>query len=120
MPYRVLFKGGECNIVHWAPREKDLLMEFCGCPQLSGKDKKKLVQFLDRVARCGLPKNKEKYRHVEGKICELKPTNQLRLLGFNQENSFVVLFCIRKKKDKLSAQDKKRAQDLLEQHDREE
>lgn len=112
MPFRLLFQGDAIDIIQWTPSERELRAEFFNCPNVTDIDAKKITHSLLRVSTNGLPSNKEKYRHVIDKVFELKPTSQLRLFGFRYSNAFVIINCVRKKKDKLSSEDKRNAQFL--------
>lgn len=120
MPYKIYVQGPSLKIMQWAKTKKDLEASFFDCPKVTEADKHKIAMSFKRYAINGLPKNnKQKYRHVKHNIFELKPTSQLRLLGFEGDKSFIVLFCIRKKDNKLNKNDIDKAQELWRLHNEE-
>lgn len=88
-------------IYYWSPDDEDGFGKwFLG---LDIQVQKKILIQIRQYSVCGLPKNnREKFRHVEDKICELKPTSQVRLLGFEEGSDFVIVCMEIKKRNRLS------------------
>lgn len=109
-------EGPILKIKRWVPsaEKRDLLDGFFSCPNTTPDDKKKITIALRIYAESGYPKNREKFKLLEDDIYEMKPTAQLRLLGIKVPGSFIVLLCIRKKRDDLRSQDIAKAQRLRE------
>jgi hypothetical protein len=90
-------------IYYWSPNDADGFEKWMQKTRLDMKVMKKIIAQLTIYSTNGLPRaNKEKFRHVEDKICELKPTAQVRLLGFDDGSDFVIVCMDIKKTDKLS------------------
>jgi len=90
-------------IYYWSLNDPDGFEKWLHESRLDIQVVKKTLSRLKSFSEHGLPKNnKEKFRHVEDKICELKPTSQVRLLGFEEGRDFIILCMEIKKKDKLS------------------
>lgn len=108
---RLLGTARKAIIYYWSPDNEDGFGKWLF--DLDIQVKKKILIQIRQYSICGLPKNnREKFRHVEDKICELKPTSQVRLLGFEEGNDFVILCMEIKKRDKLSPTLIERAQRL--------
>ncbi|WP_041281831.1 type II toxin-antitoxin system RelE/ParE family toxin [Desulfohalobium retbaense] len=91
------------SIYFWSPDEAHGFSKWLATSRLDIKVKKKLLAQLAIFSTNGLPRtNKEKFRHVAGKICELKPTSQVRLLGFEVHPDFIIVCMGVKKKQKLA------------------
>ncbi len=105
------------GICYWSPDDAYGFEKWLDASRMDLKTRKKLVAQLTLYARHGLPKgNREKFRHVEGKICEIKPTSQIRLLGFEEGADFVIVCMDIKKANKLSPALIERAQRLWRQY----
>jgi phage-related protein len=116
MPILKLLDGEHVNFRYWAAREVDLNF-FCECPGLTHEDKKKITRVLGKFSKHGIrDDNREKFKPVEDQIYEIKPTSQLRLLGFFHGEEFVIILCVRKKQDDLSPQDVKKAKKRRERY----
>jgi hypothetical protein len=100
----------------WARREQDLQGKFCNCPSINNIELKKIVSlfrkyYLPTGYFSGkFPENKEKFKKVQDDLYEIKPSGQLRLLGFFAGADFIIVLCIRKKKEQLDQQDIDKAQ----------
>ncbi len=116
MPLRILADGPILKILRWVPaaEERDLQDGFFSCPRVTPADKKKITIALRIYTESGYPKSREKFKLLEDDIYEMKPTAQLRLLGIKISGSFVVLLCVRKKRNDLRSQDIAKAQRLRE------
>lgn len=89
-------------IYYWSPHDADGFAKWMSKSRLDKKVMKKIIAQLTIFSKNGLPReNVQKFRHVEDKICELKPTAQIRLLGFDDGADFVVVCMDVKKTDKL-------------------
>lgn len=108
--------GPILKIKRWVPsaEKRDLLDGFFSCPNTTPGDQKKITIALRIYATNGYPNNRDKFKLLEDDIYEMKPTLQLRLLGIKEHGSFIVLLCIRKKRDDLRPQDIAKAQRLRE------
>ena len=95
-----LLKEG-VKVVFYVVKRNDrcAFREFVDGLQLT--DRKKVLALLDRTLRVDIPKNKQKFKHLEDGIYEFK-SDKIRLLGFFLENeikkSFVFVECFRKQK----------------------
>ncbi|MFA7167173.1 MAG: type II toxin-antitoxin system RelE/ParE family toxin [Desulfoplanes sp.] len=99
------FKASDRKLIiyYWSPNDADGFEKWMNKTRLDMKVMKKIIAQLTIYSKNGLPrKNREKFRHVEDKICELKPTVQVRLLGFDDHPDFIVVCMDVKKTDKLS------------------
>jgi phage-related protein len=116
MPVRKLFEGPSLDILFWAPDDAGLDRKVFDCPAVTSEDQKKITLALARHAKDGFPNNNEKFKKLKGEkdLFEIKPTGQLRLLGCFADKNFVVVLCIKKKQDKISKADLKKAKTRLE------
>lgn len=108
MPTQDLAPDEKTNkILYWAESEESL-HDFCNCPQLTSQDAQKIIRSFRPFLKTGsFPKNDVKFRHEGDKICAIKSTSQLRLLGFfDNLTTFIIVHCIKKKQDKLPKKDK--------------
>jgi hypothetical protein len=100
-------------IYYWSPSDPGGFEKWMKKTRLDMKVMKKIIAQLTIYSKNGLPRqNREKFRHVEDKICELKPTTQVRLLGFDDQSDFVIVCMDVKKTDKLSPALIEKAQNL--------
>lgn len=113
MPTRELLEGEKYRFVFWAAREADLDF-FCNCPNLTAADQEKIVKALTTYAANGFPDNRQKFKPVEDRLYEIKPTSQLRMVGFFHGKDFVIVLCVRKKQDDLAPKDVKKAKKYRE------
>jgi Phage derived protein Gp49-like (DUF891) len=74
-------------------------------------DHKRLIGLLERTVEAGLPKNRERFRLLEGKIFEFK-SYQDRLLCFQDGSSWIITHGCKKKKDKMDPNEIRRAEHL--------
>ncbi len=80
--YFAVVRGGDC--------------EFKGfIDSLQEKDLKKVLPLLANVQDHGIPRNKQKFKHVEDQIYEFK-SDKVRLLGYfgNQESGRSFIFVL--------------------------
>lgn len=92
-----------CSLYFWSPDDLEGFGHWLKESRLDLPNKKKILAQLCMYSRHGLPKsNREKFKHIVDKICELKPTAQVRLLGFEDGADFVILCMDIKKTQKLS------------------
>ena len=89
---------------------------FCRCPKLTRADKEKIVKALTIYADKGFPDNRQKFKPVEDGLYEVKPTTQLRMVGFFHGKVFVCVLCVRKKQDNLPPRDVKKAKKYRERY----
>ncbi|MCF8105804.1 MAG: type II toxin-antitoxin system RelE/ParE family toxin [Desulfohalobiaceae bacterium] len=98
------------RIRFWARRKQELQGKFCNCPSINKPELKKILAlFLKYYVPTGyfsgkFPENREKFRKVHGDLYEIK-SYQIRLLGFFNEADFIIVLCVRKKKNDLNQQD---------------
>lgn len=112
MPKKILAESRDSSrkVSFWAKREQDLRGPFCQCPAISKRELSKLVSiFLKYYLPTGyfsgkFPENREKFRKVQDGLYEIK-SHQLRLLGFFNQNDFIIVLCVRKKRDDLKPKD---------------
>lgn len=113
--YELIALNGR-RVVQWAPREQDLKGVFCDCPQKIPRQN--IGQFTARfnfyLQTGQFPHDPEKYKPVEEGLYELK-TWKYRIIGYYEDNwnTFVIVLCIFKNKQKLSSSDVKKAQDRM-------
>jgi phage-related protein len=87
---------------------------------LDEANKKKVLALLKRSADNGPPKNTEKFKHLEDKICEFK-SYQVRLLCFFEKDKVILLtHGFIKKKDKAPKEEIERAKSLMVSYQRRE
>ena len=117
MPTLLVAEGKKHRILQWAPTDKELDAPCWGCPKTSKQDQRKIGMLFVKWVDHGFPRtNPQKFKAVEGKLFEIKGTSQYRLLGFFDGADFVIIHCVKKKKDRLRPQDVKRAKALMEQY----
>ena len=89
MTLTTLYSGQEYTISALIINGHCLVQEF-----LSGLDKQSEVQILSLLKRTGdngPPINEEKFKHLEGKIYELKTRTGVRVLSFFGEGKSLIL-----------------------------
>lgn len=112
---RVSKSERKVNLYYWSPDDAQGFEKWLAKSRLDMKTMKKVVAQLTIYSKNGLPRaNKEKFRHIQGKICELKPTSQVRLLGFEAHPDFIVVCMCVKKGQKLAPDLIAKAQGLRE------
>jgi len=105
------------SIYYWSPVDSKGFSKWMAKARLDMTTMKKMLAQLLIYSKTGLPRrNREKFRHVDGKICELKPTSQIRLLGFEDGSDFIIVATDVKKTNKLSLQCIDRAKKLREMY----
>lgn len=110
-------KGKKIEIVYWPPEKIRKNREIFNCPRITDQDRKRICLYLKKYENAGFPANKEKFRYLEDRIWEIKPTTQLRLLGFfDNESRFVIVLCRKKKASKLPRKDIELAEKLRESY----
>jgi len=110
----IIYRGRCFAISGITVKGKCLAQEFI--EDLEEPDEKKLVALLRRTADNGLPRNKEKFKHLKDKICEFK-SYQVRILCFLDENKLIILtHGFIKKQDKTPRSEIERAQKLMEDY----
>ena len=118
MPEEVRARGRAYTISLWWPNDAHPPATLCGCPDVTPADAKKIAMVLKRHADNGFPNNRTKFKPVEDQLYEIKPTDQLRLIGFFKPNEqhFVIIHCERKKQDDLPPPVVKKAKKLREKY----
>lgn len=89
---------------------------------LEDKDKSKLLALLNRIVDHGPPRNKEKFKHLEDGIFEIK-SYQDRLPCFydkNRRNALVITHGVKKKSPKLPREEIKKAKNMRKAYYQEE
>lgn len=89
MTLATLYSGREYTVSSLIINGRCLVKEF-----LSGLDKQSDVQImtlLKRIGDNGPPTNEEKFKHLEGKIYELKTRKGVRILSFFGEGKSLIL-----------------------------
>lgn len=76
------------------------------------RERIKLETLLERMAKCGEIRNKEKFRHLVGKIYEFKSDNN-RVLCFQSRKSWVLTNGFKKEKDKTPRREISRAKNIM-------
>lgn len=116
MPFDVHVRGRILRITSWheSPRHEKWLDGWFES-QFERKWRSLVARRLSHYCENGLPRNnKHKYRHIEGKLCEIKPTGQIRLLGGELQNEFCIVHALIKKEDALRRSDIDKAKEWLE------
>lgn len=83
-----LCEGREFTIYAIVENNHCFIREFI--EKLQVIDQKRIMALLKRCADFGLPKNTEKFRHLIGKIYELK-SHQIRMLCTFDEGRIIIL-----------------------------
>lgn len=79
---RLLHHGQRCSVYFLVTGTRCRAIEFL--ESLQPKDRSKANAALRYVADYGPPQNEQKYRHLQAPVplWELKPTSQVRFIGF--------------------------------------
>lgn len=113
MPQIKLASGNNRDVIFWAETQPELDGVFCQCPTVSLAETHKVLRITNYFTALGrFPDNREKFKSVEGDLHEIK-SHQLRLIGFFYRASFVIVLCVRKKKDNLNPSDVTKAKRLM-------
>lgn len=119
MPERQLLKGPAGHrIIQWAPTEEILARGFPTCEKVTRKDYTKVIAFGKEYVTTGrFPDNKQKFKVIEDEeaLCEIKG-HQVRLLGFFDGKTFVIVHCVYKQRDDIPKPHLKKANKLREQY----
>ena len=80
---------------------------------LDDKYQKHITHLLKRIFETGLPKNKERFRHIDDQIYELKTRSGIRILSFfagpNLPRSLILTHGFQKPHNKILKREKKKA-----------
>ena len=107
----IIYRGRCFDIVGIAVNGTCHVREFI--EHLDEANTKKVFALLQRAAEGGLPRNTEKFRHLEEKIYEFK-SYQVRLLCFLEKGRVVVLtHGFMKKKDRTPRAEIEKAKGLM-------
>lgn len=120
MPLNVILEEGanrrtKNRVVFWFPVSKSTSPSW-GCPGLSTDERKKVIRVGRYWVENGkFPDNREKFKPVEDGLFEIK-CFQIRMIGFYDHHDFVIVLCVKKKKDDLNKTDVKKAKKLREEY----
>ncbi len=112
----------ERRVVYWTPTGKRP-KSLCDCPTPTLAELKKIavIMRLYWLERGEFALNPEKYKPLGNGLYEVKASSQLRLIGIyaNGRKDFVIVLCVRKKKNKLDPADIEKALRLVDQYEEE-
>ncbi len=115
-------KNTERRVVYWTPSGKSPKF-LCDCPTPTRAELNKIavIMRLYWLERGEFPRNPEKYKPLGNGLYEVKASSQLRLIGIyaNGRTDFVIVLCVRKKKNKLDPADIGKALRLVDQYEKE-
>ena len=117
MPFELIAQGHGRRVRFWTSRPLKSRHTFCCCPDIPLKDEKRIKYLIEEyfLKKGEFPKKKEKFKHVEGSLFEIK-SFQMRLLGFFANTSsaegvfyeYNVVLCVKKQQDDLLPSDVKK------------
>jgi phage-related protein len=83
--------------------------------KLNFKERVRLEALLEQMAERGIIKNKQKFKHLQGKVWEFK-SGQHRVLCFQEGRKWILTHGFQKKRDKTPRKEIRRAESIMEQH----
>lgn len=102
MPITLLLALGTYGVRFWSTQGKNFCLQ-AECPNVTRLEKEKFLTFIKGYVQSGrFPINKEKFRPLGDGLFEIKPSSQLRVIGFFHGGDFIIIDCRRKKSDQLS------------------
>lgn len=115
MPVLTHYEGEKLIISSWHENSEKLeWLEDWFRENVTPQGIREVAITLRHYCKHGLPRNNiQKFRHIEGKLCELKK-KQIRLLGREFKNEFCIVDARIKKKNNLSRRIIDNALTLLE------
>ncbi|MDZ7759971.1 MAG: hypothetical protein U5L00_06915 [Desulfovermiculus sp.] len=102
MPVRVHYKGDKLKITSWHENHEKLeWLEEWFKSNVTSQGIKEVAITFRHYCENGLPRNNiQKFRHIDGKLCEIKK-KQIRLLGREFKDEFCIVDAKIKKKNNL-------------------
>jgi hypothetical protein len=122
MPTIKLAEGNGRSVLYWSPRTLTEDHEpFCDCPRLTREDLKSIFWIISEhfIKQGSFPKSKQKFKKLEGEdeLHEIKSFQHRLLGGYDKGRSvFVIVLCVKKKKDKLEPSQVKSARNNLRRY----
>ena len=114
----LMFKGPRLSVLE--PAQKGVGLVTAKASALQKIDQKQVLALLDSVVKNGLPSNKERFRHLQKGIYELKTKRGIRIFCFVPEgrsgNVLVLTSLRRKPKPKVLKTEIERAKHWRDQY----
>lgn len=114
MKRKQILREGKCLTIYGYVKETGRCEADEFLKNLEGEHQVRTYGLIDRIVNHGIPRNTEKYKHLEGKIYEIKPYPQ-RLLCFQDGKDLIVTHCFTKKRQKTPRRQIEKAQRIYEQ-----
>ena len=82
--------------------------------RLQEPDRKKTFHLIKRIVDYGVPLNEQKFKDIDGSdgLFEMNPTDQVRLICFQERREYIIVLGVIKKRGRLRPQDVATAQRL--------